>query len=88
MLNQIVTGDRRGWHFAKREFIAFSRSCCVELFSFSLLRQKRLDRRAPRLTGLGFGLLGGLGGYSLIDLEESHLQLSEKVEEQGVFLGG
>jgi len=43
---------------------------------------------APPLASFGFGLLGGLGGYGLIDLEEGHFQFAEKVEEKGIFLGG
>ena len=39
-------------------------------------------------ASLGFGLLRGLSGYGLIDLEIGHFEFAEEIEEERVFLGG
>ncbi|MCU1241651.1 MAG: hypothetical protein JWO71_2377 [Candidatus Acidoferrum typicum] len=56
-------------------------------WEFTRARKMPLNEAKGKLrTRLGFGLLRGLGGHSLIDFKKGHLQLAEKIEEQRVFL--
>ena len=96
MLDTIVTGDDGVGIFCAGRIYSAQSAPPPETLAPRLIAQKRRpfeaqgeqDRRTPRLAGLGFGLLGGLGCYGLIDLEEGHFQFAEKVEEKGIFLGG
>ena len=81
-------------YFAREESIWLSRRCHLEVSRWRLRLKSGgktaalQNAPAPPLASFGFGLLGGLGCYGLIDLEEGHFQFAEEIEEEGVFLGG